>query len=123
LQVTGPVSLTASALVDTTALAGAYNDYYACGCNVPLPNSITPRPGVTGPNGDSVGFYRSPVIPWQYTWNAAIFYQFANKYTITFSVYNLTDQHNWQPSPGYYGNDFLVLSDPRTYEVRLQVKF
>jgi outer membrane receptor protein involved in Fe transport len=62
------------------------------------------------------------VIPWQYTWNAAVFYEFEN-YTVTFSVYNLIDQHNWQPSPGFYGNDFLVRSDPRTFEVRLQAKF
>jgi outer membrane receptor protein involved in Fe transport len=123
MQVTGPVSLTASALVDMTALQGQYNNYWACGCNVPLPNSITPVPGIKGPNGDEVGYYKSPIIPWQFTWNAAIFYQFADKYTITFSVYNLTDQKNWQPSPGYYGNDFLVRSDPRTYEVRLQAKF
>lgn len=123
LQVTGPVSLTASARVDMTQLAAAYADYYVCGCNVPLPDSITPLPGVKGPNGDEVGYYKSPMIPWQFTWNAAAFYQFAENYTLTFSVYNITNQHNWQPSPGYYGNDFLVRSDPRTYEVRLQVKF
>jgi iron complex outermembrane recepter protein len=121
LQVTGPVSLTASALVDMTQLQEAYNG--VCACAAPLPNSITPRPGIKGPSGDEVGFYQSPVIPWQYTWNAAIFYEFLDRYTITFSVYNLTDQHNWQPSPSLYGNDFLVLSDPRTFEVRLQAKF
>lgn len=118
MQVTGPISLTNSALIDMTQLAAAYSYYGA-----PLPNSITPLPNVKGPGGDEVGYYKSPVIPWQFTLNAAVFYQFANKYTITFSIYNLTDQHNWQPSPGYYGNDFLVRSDPRTYEVRLQVKF
>ena len=126
MQVTGPISLTDSALVDMTQLANAYAGQaaYACGgCSVPLPTSITPLPNVKGPNGDEVGYYTSPVIPWQFTWNAAIFYQFAEKYTITLSVFNLTNQKNWQPSPGYYGNDFLVRSDPRTFELRLQAKF
>ena len=62
------------------------------------------------------------MIPWQYTWNAAVFYE-VGRYTVTFSVYNLTDRHNWSPSPSFYGNDFLVRSDPRTYEIRLQAKF
>jgi hypothetical protein len=71
---------------------------------------------------DNNFYYKSPVIPWQYTMNAAIFYQF-QKYTVTLSVYNLTDQINWQAAPTYYGNDFLVRNDPRTYEIRLQAKF
>ena len=107
-QVTGPVSLTASAYIDTAALNAA---------GVPTPTaSVTPVAGRPG-----VGFYKSPVIPWQYTWNAAVFYEFG-RYTITASVYNLTGRDNWQPSPGFYGNDFLVRSDPRTFEVRLQAK-
>ena len=69
-----------------------------------------------------VGYYTSPVIPWQYTWNAAVFYEW-NRYTLTFSIYNITDRNNWQPAPMFYGNDFLVRSDPRTFEVRLMAKF
>jgi hypothetical protein len=42
---------------------------------------------------------------------------------VTFSVYNLTDRLNWQSSPPFYGNDFLVRNDPRTFEIRLQAKF
>ena len=68
------------------------------------------------------GYYKSPRIPWQYTLNASVFYEY-NNYRITLSVYNLTDQRNWQPSPSIYGNDFLVQNDPRTFEVRLQAKF
>jgi outer membrane receptor protein involved in Fe transport len=124
MQVTGPVSLTASALVNYTQLAAAYAGYGA-----PVPSSVTLVPNLSTPDpynpkqSDQVGYYKSPVIPWQFTWNGAVFYQFDSKYTITFSVYNITGQKNWQPSPGYYGNDFLVRSDPRTYEVRLQAKF
>jgi hypothetical protein len=39
------------------------------------------------------------------------------------SIYNITDQINWQSAPTYYGNDFLVRNDPRTYEIRFQAKF
>ena len=106
VQVTAPISLTASALVDTNAIEGLIGA---------LPNSVTPI-------GPGVGYYKSPVIPWQYTWNAAVFYEFG-RYTVTASVYNLTDQRNWQPAPSFYGNDFLVRSDPRTFEIRLQAKF
>jgi hypothetical protein len=69
-----------------------------------------------------VAYYRSPQIPWQYTWNAAVFYEFG-RYVVTFSGYNLTNRRNWQPSSSLYGNDFLVQNDPRTFELRLQVKF
>lgn len=109
VQVTGPIALTASALIDTAALNAA---------GIPTPtDSVTPVAG-----RDGVGYYKSPVIPWQYTWNAAVFYEFS-RYTVTLSVYNLTDRRNWQPSPNLYGNDFLVRSDPRTVEIRLQAKF
>jgi outer membrane receptor protein involved in Fe transport len=113
LQVTGPIALTASGYLDVAALKTALTNITAyTGRSDILPTSVNP----------TTGYYTSPVIPWQYTWNASIFYEFG-KYTITASIYNLTDQHNWQPSPGYYGNDFLVRSDPRTYEIRLQAKF
>jgi hypothetical protein len=106
LQVTGPISLTASGLMDLSGLAGT--GYFPTA-------SVTP-----GPNGDY--YYHSPVIPWQYTWNLAAFYEW-KKYTVTLSVYNVTDRMNWSPSPSLYGNDFLVRADPRTYELRLQYKF
>jgi outer membrane receptor for Fe3+-dicitrate len=110
MQVTGPIPLTASGYLDPTASATIFGTY--------VPQIASVIAGVT----NSQGYYKAPVIPWQYTWNAATFYQFG-KYTITLSVYNLTDQRNWQPSPSDYGNDFLVLSDPRTFEVRFQAKF
>jgi hypothetical protein len=67
-------------------------------------------------------YYQSPIIPWQYTMNAAVFYEWKN-YTITASCYNFTNQRNWQSSDPYYGNDMLVQNDPRTWEIRLQAKF
>jgi outer membrane receptor protein involved in Fe transport len=106
IQVTGPIHTTADAVVYTDPIIGLMGA---------LPNSVTPL-------GHGVGLYKGPVIPWQYTWNAAVFYEW-DKYTLTFSVYNITDRSNWSPSPFFYGNDFLVRSDPRTFEVRLMAKF
>lgn len=116
LQVTGPISLTASGYLDIPATtANLQNDFFISDADIAhyLPSKSVNL---------ATGYYKSPTIPWQYTWNLATFYEFQN-YRITFSVYNVTDQKNWQPSPGYYGNDFLVRSDPRTYEVRLEAKF
>jgi hypothetical protein len=99
VQVIGPIATTTSGYIDPAAssfvpLSVVNNNYY----------------------------YKAPVIPWQYTMNAAVFYQWSH-YTATISVYNLTDQRNWQSAPSFYGNDFLVRNDPITVEFRLQAKF
>lgn len=99
VQVTSPIQTTTSGFLDPTlsALVPAFvvnNNYY----------------------------YKSPEIPWQYTMNAAVFYQY-QRYLFTVSVFNLTDQINWQSAPSFYGNDFLVRNDPRTVEFRIQAKF
>jgi hypothetical protein len=107
VQVTGPIATTPSGFLDVTASSTVYGTY--------VPQIASQISGVT----DSRGYYHSPVIPWQYTWNGAVFYEFG-KSTLTLSVYNLTDRRNWQPSPTFYGNDFLVRSDPRTFELRIQ---
>lgn len=99
VQVTGPIQTTTSGQLDLAASSFVPADIVANG-----------------------GFYRSPTIPWQYTLNAAIFYEWSH-YSVTASVYNLTNQRNWQPSPSIYGNDFLVQNDPRTFEIRLRAKF
>jgi hypothetical protein len=106
-QVTGPIHTTVSGRINVDATDNQFGQFIAL-----VPQSIV----------NNNGYYKSPVIPWQYTLNAAVFYE-VGKYTLTLSVYNLTDARNWQPSPSLYGNDFLVLSDPRTVEVRLQAKF
>jgi hypothetical protein len=98
-QVTGPISTTPSGYID-------------------LANSSLVPASVIADGG----YYQSPVIPWQFTLNAAVYYEFKN-YRITLSCYNFTNQRNWQPSPSIYGNDFLVQNDPRSFEVRLEAKF
>ena len=98
VQVTSPIETTTSGWLDLAA-------------STSVPANIVA-------NG---GYYQSPVIPWQYTMNAAVFYQSKN-YTVTVSAYNLTDRLNWQSSPPFYGNDFLVRNNPRTLELRVQAK-
>jgi hypothetical protein len=104
VQVTGPIQTTTSGLIDTNA------------------SLFVPQSLLSVANAAGLAYYHSPVIPWQYTMNTAIFYQWSH-YTITLSVYNFTNQLNWESAPAFYGNDFLVRSDPRTYEIRLQAKF
>jgi len=99
VQVIGPINTTTSGQLDLTK------------------SSFVPANIIA--NG---GYYKSPVIPTQFTMNASVFYEW-QKYILTLSLYNFTNQHNWQSAPAFYGNDFLVRSDPRTFEARLQVKF
>ncbi len=99
VQVTGPIEMTTSGQLDPAAsffvpASVVANNYY----------------------------YKSPVIPWQYTMNIAAFYEYKH-YIFTVSAYNVTDQLNWQSGPAFYGNDFLVRNDPRTVEFRIQAKF
>ena len=109
-QVTGPIETTTSGLIDVNASnLGGF-----------LP--LVPQSIASTANAQGIAYYHSPVIPWQYTMNASVFYQWSH-YTLTLSVYNFTNQINWESAPAFYGNDFLVRSDPRTYEVRLQAKF
>ena len=96
VQVTSPIETTTSGWLDLAASSS-------------VPASIVAKGG----------YYQSPVIPWQYTMNVAVFYQSRN-YTVTVSAYNLTDRLNWQSSPSFYGNDFLVRNNPRTLELRIQ---
>jgi outer membrane receptor protein involved in Fe transport len=87
-------------------------------------------PTLVGPGGlisSSViaanGLYTPPTIPWQYTLNAGVFYNFAEHYTVKFMVYNLTDQHNLINDYPFYGNDFLTRVPPRSYDLTLSGKF
>jgi len=99
VQVISPIATTTSGLLDSSA-----SEF--------VPASVVQ-------NGY---YYKSPVIPWQYTMNASVFYEW-KQYTATVSVYNFTNQLNWNSAPTFYGNDFLVRNDPITVEFRLQAKF
>jgi outer membrane receptor protein involved in Fe transport len=103
LQVTGPIETTQSGYL-----------------NIAESSSYLPVPAYIVANG---GYYQSPVIPWQYTLNAAAFYSFQQHYTVKFSIYNLTDRHNLTNDFPFYGNDFLTRVPPRSYDLTLSGKF
>ena len=103
LQVTGPIQTTQSGYL-----------------NIAESSSYLPVPASIVANG---GYYQSPVIPWQYTLNAAAFYSFQQHYTVKLSIYNLTDRHNLINDFPFYGNDFLTRVPPRSYDLTLSGKF
>jgi catecholate siderophore receptor len=103
LQVTGPIETTQSGYLDVAA-SSVY---------LPVPAYIVA-------NG---GYYQSPVIPWQYTLNASVFYNFQQHYTVKFSIYNLTDRHNLINDFPFYGNDFLTRVPPRDYDLTFSARF
>lgn len=104
LQVTGPVTTTQSGFINVAATEAA---------------SGLPVPAYLVANG---GNYQSPQIPWQYTLNAAAFYTF-QQYTVKFSIYNLTDRRNLVNDYPFYGNDFLTIVPPRSYDLTISGKF
>ncbi len=109
-RVTGPINTTPSAWLDLPAMVAASGPAVLS----LVPASVSRRRAAT---------WKSPVIPWQVHAERLGVLREWSHYTITGSVYNFTNQRNWQPSPSIYGNDFLVLNDPRTFEIRLQAKF
>ena len=68
------------------------------------------------------GNYQSPTIPWQFTLNAAAFYNFLDHYTVKFEIYNLTSQHNLINDYPFYGNDFITRVPPRSYDLTFTAK-
>jgi len=111
IQVTGPVEVTQSGYLNVPATeALAAEDFI----------SISPGFLASLPAN---GYYQAPVIHWQFTLNAAVFYTFQQKYTVKFSVYNLTDQHNWTNDIPFYGNDFITRDPPRDYDLSISARF
>jgi outer membrane receptor protein involved in Fe transport len=115
IQVTGPIYTTQSGNIDvaaTNALAAEDGFPQLVG-----PGGIVPL-SIVGANGS----YQAPKIPWQYTLNAGVFYGY-QQYTVKFTVYNLTDQHNLTNDYPFYGNDFLTRVPPRSYDLTISGKF
>ncbi len=99
LQVTSPIETTTSGQIDLT--------------NTPdVPASIVA-------NG---GYYKSPVIPRQYTLNSAVFYVF-RQFEVKASVYNVTNRRTLTNDAPFYGNDFITVNPPRSLEISLKAKF
>jgi TonB dependent receptor len=115
MLVTGPMDMTSSGYINVAATnaAAAYDG---------LPTLLGTGGIVPLAVVAADGYYQSPRIPWQYTLNLVGYYK-AGPYDIKLSVYNLTDRRNWQSSPTYYGNDFLVQSDPLSVDLSVRYKF
>jgi outer membrane receptor protein involved in Fe transport len=107
LQVTSPIDVVQSGYLDVAATAAGY-------------------PGVAPAFLDQLkangGYFQSPVIPWQYTVNAAAFYSWRN-YTVKFSVYNLTDRRNLTNENPFFGDDFITVQPPRDFDLTIKGRF
>jgi len=113
LQVIGPIETTQSGQLNLPAMLAAVQSY-------PGLNSLQGFvPANVLANG---GYYKSPTIPWQYTINAAAFYKYKN-YMVKFAIYNLTDRRNLTNDIPFYGNDFITVSPPRSYDITLKYTF
>ncbi|MDB6082379.1 MAG: TonB-dependent receptor [Gammaproteobacteria bacterium] len=110
IQVTGPIETTQSGYLDMAATTAA-SQYPG------LPAALVASLNASG------GYYKSPQIPWQYTLNTAVFYNFLQHYSVKFEVYNLTDRHNLVNDYPFYGNDFLTRVPPRSYDLTFTGKF
>jgi len=108
IQVTGKIETTQSGFLNLPATETGF---------LPLPSALITTLTASG------GYYQSPTIPWQYTLNAAAFYNFFEHYNVKFTIYNLTDRHNLQNDYPFYGNDFLTRVPPRSYDLTLTGKF
>jgi outer membrane receptor for Fe3+-dicitrate len=71
---------------------------------------------------DNGGYYQAPKIPWQYTLNAAVYYDFG-RYQIRLSGYNITNQHNLVNDYSFYGNDFITRVTPALVDLTLRARF
>ncbi len=114
------------------------------GTNTPAPATSTAKPTTVGSGAteqidpdacatrcgeyvpqsiiDNGGYYKSPVIPWQYTLNAAIYYDFS-RYQIRVSGYSITNQHNLTSDYSFYGNDFITRATPASVDLTLRARF
>jgi hypothetical protein len=103
LQVTGPIETTTSGTFDVAASEanGAI-----------LPASVIA-------NG---GRYQSPVIPWQYTLNAAVYWD-VGRYEFKLAGNNITNQRNLVNDNPFYGNDFITVLPPASVNFTMKVKF
>ena len=62
------------------------------------------------------------VIPWQYELDGSVYYT-ADKWTARLSVLNLTDEKNWSPPNGVYGNESIVADEGIRAEFTVGYRF
>jgi len=111
IQVTSPISVTQSGYLDLAAITNPAN----------LPDPGIP-PGQLAELAANGGYYKAPIIHWQYTLNGALFYSF-QKYMVKLSIYNMTNERNYQNDAPFYGDDFITRLPPRSYDLYVSAKF
>jgi len=115
IQVTGPFYVSQPGYLDIAATNAnaAYDDFpQLLGPGGVIPTSVV----------SANGYFKPPQIPWQFTLNSAVFYNYEH-YTFKLSVYNLTSQHNLVNDIPFYGNDFLTRVPPRSFDFSFSAKF
>jgi len=120
LQVTGPIETAQGGKVDVAATQANLLNNFGPDSFVGLPANVVlaalPASIV------NTGYYKPPTIPWQYTLNVGVYYTFLQHYTLKFEVYNVTDNRNLQNDYPFYGNDFITLIPPRSYDLTFTAK-
>jgi outer membrane receptor protein involved in Fe transport len=111
VQVTGPVEITQSGYLNLAAITNP--------ANFGFPGLQASQLAAYAANG---GYYKSPVIHWQYTLNAAAFYNY-QKYQVKLSVYNLANKRNLTNDVPFYGNDFITRQPPRDFDLSVTARF
>ena len=120
LQVTGPIQTTQGGAVDVAATEANLLNNFGPTSFVGLPaNTVLAALPASIVN---TGYFKPPTIPWQYTLNAGVFYTFMTHYTVKFEIYNLANERNLQNDYSFYGNDFLTLIPPRSYDLTFTAK-
>ena len=120
VQVTGPIQTTQAGAVDVAATEANLLNNFGPDSFVGLPanTALAALPAAIA----ATGYYRPPTIPWQYSINAGVFYSFLSHYTVKFEIYNLTNERNLQNDYSFYGNDFLTVIPPRSYDLTFTAK-
>jgi iron complex outermembrane receptor protein len=120
LQVTGPIQTTQAGAVDVAGTQASLVNSFGPTSFIGLPANVVlaalPASIVNS------GYFKPPVIPWQYTLNAGVFYTFLQHYTVKFEIYNIANERNLQNDYSFYGNDFLTLIPPRSYDLTFTAK-
>ena len=104
LQVTGPIATTTSGTIDVAATQAGFPGFV---------------PAYLVANG---GHYVSPEIPWQYTLNAAVYWD-VGRYEFKLAGNNITNQRNVVNDNPFYGNDFITVLPPASVDFTMKVKF
>jgi outer membrane receptor protein involved in Fe transport len=120
LQVTGPIQTTQGGAVNVAATEAAMQADFGPSSFIGIPAATV---AAAYPTTIASGYYTPPTIPWQYTLNGAVFYNFMQHYMLKFAIYNLANRRNLENDYPYYGNDFLTIIPPRSYDLTFSAKF